>query len=200
MELTSMWYLVRSWISLSVSYKDKNSEMHTQMKVVRSGSWNCLLTSVTWALISASLLNISVFWSPPIMLSSGPRRPLISLNLPRSFSKVEGNCKNRNVWPVGAVSNTIVSYLITEESSFFWFLMCLRTSMNENASSIPGIEPVTSLIIPFNGSFWSKPVPFEATNSSSDEEGSISIQDRFEIPSTTRASLPNFWSNASDKL
>ena len=42
-----------------------------------------------------------------------------------------GNCRNRRVWPVGAVSKMMTSY----DSD----LTCLRTSANDIASSTPGI-------------------------------------------------------------
>jgi len=42
----------------------------------------------------------------------GPNRPLKVDNLSKAFSKTFGKLKNRNVWPVGAVSNMITEYSI----------------------------------------------------------------------------------------
>lgn len=58
--ITTLWVsisnLASSWTSRSVSYRDKNSGMQTQTKVVRLGSLNWVLTSSTTACSTQSIL------------------------------------------------------------------------------------------------------------------------------------------------
>lgn len=61
----------------SVSYSDKNSGMHTQTNVVKSGFLNCLLTSSTtfWALMLAllvvALLVLALLVLAPLVWHTG---------------------------------------------------------------------------------------------------------------------------------
>jgi len=113
--------------------------MQTQTNVVRFSSLNCVFTSV---MVSRRLSSFSIisdklapFGKPPlaprIPLSMGPNCVESWETFAKAFSRTEGNCKKRRVWPVGAVSKMMVSY----ERDF----TCLRTSAKDIASSIPGI-------------------------------------------------------------
>ena len=114
----SIWNLVSYWISLSVSYIDKNSGIQTATKVVLLESFICSLTTREVYLIFSIFPNIlSRVWSISSLLPRIPptlsRRPLnFSLKvrtLSSPFSRMLGKLRNRRVWPVGAVSNTITS-------------------------------------------------------------------------------------------
>jgi hypothetical protein len=62
--------------------------------VVRSGFWNCLLTSAMVSLVDSNLAKTSSLLAPWLLISEfniGPNRPEISDNLPSAFSKIEGN-------------------------------------------------------------------------------------------------------------
>ena len=51
----SIPHFVNSWISLSVSYSERNSAMQTQTKVVRAGSRNCWLTCTQGIMVTAGV-------------------------------------------------------------------------------------------------------------------------------------------------
>lgn len=165
--------------------------MHTHTNVVRSGFLNCALTSEIVSLVSFNFFIMSSEFAPaPISeFSMGPNLPEISAILPRAFSSTLGKLRKRRVWPVGAVSNTMVSNDVD--------LTCFMTSANDMASSTPGIDSAMS----WNMLLSPAPLlPACSTSSCMLPLGSISMQWRFGIPSTGRASLPNFCPNASDRL
>mmetsp|Transcript_6934 Transcript_6934/g.23849 ORF Transcript_6934/g.23849 Transcript_6934/m.23849 type:complete len:337 (+) Transcript_6934:228-1238(+) len=91
----SMSYSARSWISLSVSYSDRNSGMQTHTKVVSSGSLNCSFTRCT-ILLRSSILEkrpSSPPGPPPNMLSGPsklPKRPFAPANFSKALSKTCG--------------------------------------------------------------------------------------------------------------
>lgn len=58
----------------------------------------------------------------------------------RPFSNIFGKFKNLNVWPVGAVSNTITSnYIFYIELNIKWIKYFINWE-KDIASSIPGTE------------------------------------------------------------
>ena len=59
----SISYAVSSCTSRSVSYSERNSEMHTHTNVVFSGSLNCVFTSVIASRMLSSFANMSSVWS-----------------------------------------------------------------------------------------------------------------------------------------
>ena len=72
----------------------------------------------------------------PMALIMGPKVPCSCCSFPSARWRVSGNCSRRSVWPVGAVSNTTVSY--SRDCISF------MTSAKDIASSMPGIAPVIS--------------------------------------------------------
>lgn len=92
--------------------------MHTATKVVLVGSFICSFTSLEVSRIRSIRPKMlsrasSICYLLPKMLPTLSSRELnfyLKLsNLFSPFSKMLGKLRNRRVWPVGAVSNTITS-------------------------------------------------------------------------------------------
>lgn len=137
----SIPYLANYWISLSVSYIERNSGIHTAIKVVLFGSFIWSLTVLEFSFIfyifpnreSIVLFNYSglpktdpMLWRRVLNFSFRVR------SLLSPFSRIFGKFRNLNVCPVGAVSKTIISKSI--------FSIVLINCPKDIASSIPGTE------------------------------------------------------------
>jgi hypothetical protein len=89
--------------------------MHTHTNVVSAASLNWAATSSTTALSSSSLPSIASAASGgapmrgPTWDRAPETMPLKPESLSSPFWSVVGKESRRRVWPVGAVSNTIVS-------------------------------------------------------------------------------------------
>jgi len=137
----SMLYLANYWINLSVSYIERNSGIHTAIKVVLVGSFIWSFTVLEFSFIfyifpnkeSIVLFNSSGLPNTdPILCRRVLNFSFRVSSLLSPFSRILGKFKNLNVCPVGAVSKTMISKSI--------FSIVLINWPKDIASSIPGTE------------------------------------------------------------
>eukprot|EP00128_Syssomonas_multiformis_P017429 Colp12_sorted_trinity150504_noHs@7695 len=191
--------LVNSCTRRSVSYRDRNSAMHTHTNVVRSGFLNCLFTSSMTCFVDSSFSVIASWLNPPspnidvTWLIMGAKRFLSCMTFSRALLRLFGRANRRSVCPVGAVSKTMTSYSMLRTS--------FMTSAKPMASSIPGMASVSSCIIDI-ASTPPMPLPSRTLGAVSPRsmDGSISMANKLSKPLTLVGSLVNFCVNASLRL